>query len=94
MNTQKPFALDKRGWPLWWLEAYFLQGGEQMTKDVYLNLHGLDLVVTVEYEDNAVCGVESVRPEGSQMSLKCDIARFYTVFHLKNLLLQSLVLSL
>lgn len=48
-----------------------------MTKDVYLNLHGLDLVVTVEYEDNAVCGVVSVRSEGSQMALKCDITRFY-----------------
>ena len=48
-----------------------------MTKDVYLNLHGLNLIVTVEYEDNAVCGVVSVRPECSQMALKCDITRFY-----------------
>ena len=48
-----------------------------ITKDVSLNLHGLDLVVTVEYEDNAVCAVVSVRPECSQMALKCDIARFY-----------------
>lgn len=48
-----------------------------MTKDVGLNIHGLDLVVTVEYEDNAACGVVSVRPEGSQMAIKCDITRFY-----------------
>lgn len=48
-----------------------------MTKDIYLNLHGLDLVVTVEYEDNAVCGVVSVRPECSETALKCDITRFY-----------------
>ena len=48
-----------------------------MTKDVYLNLHGLDLVVTVEYEDNAVCGVVSVSGYGTGMALKCDITRFY-----------------
>lgn len=48
-----------------------------MTKDVNINIHGIDLVVTVEYEDNAVCGVKRVRAEGSQMALKCDITRFY-----------------
>lgn len=48
-----------------------------MTKDIELKVHGIDFIVTVEYEDNAVCGVDNVRLKGSEKPLKCDITLFY-----------------
>ena len=48
-----------------------------MNKDLYINIHGIDFVVTVEYEDNAVIDVMSVRLEGSQNPLECDTNKFY-----------------
>lgn len=47
-----------------------------MTKDVYLNLAGLDLIVEVEYEDMAVCGVKAVKDDAGR-PLNCDTKRFY-----------------
>ena len=47
-----------------------------MTKDVYLNLAGLDLIVEVEYEDDSVCGVMKVK-DCAGRPLNCDITRFY-----------------
>ncbi len=47
-----------------------------MTRDLYINLCGLSLVVTVEYEDYALCGVLGVRADGSKEPIKCDLKAF------------------
>lgn len=52
-----------------------------MKKDLYLNIHGIDFVVTVDYEQDynccAVTDVLSVRIEGQINELKCDKSKFY-----------------
>lgn len=52
-----------------------------MEKDLYLNIHGIDFAVTVDYEreDNccAVSDVLSVRIESQTTPLKCDTNKFY-----------------
>lgn len=45
-----------------------------MTKLVYLNLFGIEFEVSVYYEDNAVCGVESVCVKGTP--IECDVEKF------------------
>ena len=54
-----------------------------MVKQVNLELFGLHFYVDVEYEDNAVCGVERVYaeiPEGHLVELKCVTEDFYKSF--------------
>lgn len=54
-----------------------------MTKEVYMDIYGLEFVVTVEYEDNAVCGVECVyalMKNGTPVALKCSTNDFYKAF--------------
>ena len=52
-----------------------------MKKDLYINIHGIDFVVTVDYEkeDNycAVSDVLEVRLEGQTTPIKCDTNKFY-----------------
>ena len=50
-----------------------------MKKDLYLNIHGIDFVVTVDYEkeDNCCADVLEVRLEGQTTPLKCDTNKFY-----------------
>lgn len=48
-----------------------------MEKQVSLDLHGITFYITVEYEDNSVCGVVDVRTDPTGKPLKCDITRFY-----------------
>lgn len=52
-----------------------------MEKDLYLNIHGIDFVVTVDYEQEynccAVSDVLEVRLEGQTSPLKCDTKKFY-----------------
>ena len=52
-----------------------------MKKNLYINIHGIDFVVTVDYEqeDNccAVSDVLSVRIEGQTIPLRCDTKKFY-----------------
>ena len=52
-----------------------------MKKDLYINIHGIDFVVTVDYEQDynccAVSDVLEVRLEGQTTPLKCDTNKFY-----------------
>ena len=52
-----------------------------MKKDLYLNIHGIDFVVTVDYEQDYNCcagsDVLSVSIEGQTTPLKCDTNKFY-----------------
>ena len=52
-----------------------------MKKDLYINIHGIDFVVTVDYEKEynccAVSDVLEVRLEGQTTPLKCDANKFY-----------------
>lgn len=45
-----------------------------MTKLVYINMFGIEFEVSVYYEDNAVCGVESVCVNGTP--IECNTEQF------------------
>ena len=45
-----------------------------MTKVVYLNMFGIEFEVSVYYEDDAVCEVESVCVNGTP--IKCNTEKF------------------
>lgn len=54
-----------------------------MQQEVYLDMFGLEFIVTVEYEDLSVCGVTqvlAVQKDGKSVELKCDLERFYNCF--------------
>lgn len=52
-----------------------------MQRELYAKIHGIDFVVTVDYEQEdhycSVSDVLSVRIEGQTKPLKCDLKRFY-----------------
>lgn len=51
-----------------------------MERKLDLNIHGLELVVTVEYEDNSVYGVTEVcakMKNNLPIVLKCDTVSFF-----------------
>lgn len=48
-----------------------------MTKQVSLDIFGITFYVTVEYEDNSVCGVLEVRIDPYGEPIKCDTEDFY-----------------
>lgn len=48
-----------------------------MTKQVSLDVFGITFYVTVEYEDNSVCGVSEVRLDPYGEPIKCNTEDFF-----------------